>query len=470
MQQNQSFLAPGEKFIQFDRCPNRDCPLTGIENCNHAVKPGCIYYGKSFDLSSLRETRPELSKRPSFNAGRHEGQSLISHSNLKNASLRPPKIPQTTLKSSEIPSDNIPCCNCHSNGRATCAALRSTCACRRAGRQCTSCFPLSKGKCSNHEEHCLLSLSGSIKQDHISHGKSIDSASGPLEPALRSNTGMNFPASTQQTSKTDALSEHLLLADQKMIEAFGVPLLNSDGKPREDLWGKIWERVTRLKGKLYGLPSGAIAKEFIYFYDSEVGSFAEGMKSSEVFVCFPTLILQKDKNVKKTCEIRKLLKRRLQMWKDGLFLELIREAEQCDRNLPKSSGKMNEEREAKIFSDLILQGRLREAVRFITDRQGGGVMDPNDDAGKPAGKTVLQVLIDKHPEQRVPDEEDFMPCQALPALFDIDITNAHVEKAARKLSGSAGVSGFDSFQLQRVLLRFGKHSEKLRESFGKAIA
>ena len=158
------------------------------------------------------------------------------------------------------------------------------------------------------------------------------------------------------------------------------------------------------------------------------------------------------------------------MWKDGLFFELIREAEQCDRNLPKSSGKMNEEREAKNFSDLILQGRLREAVRFITDRQGGGVMDPNDDAGKPTGKTVLQVLIDKHPEQRVPDEEDFMPCQALPALFDIDITNAHVEKAARKLSGSAGVSGFDSFQLQRVLLRFGKHSEKLRESFGKAIA
>ena len=35
--------------------------------------------------------------------------------------------------------------------------------------------------------------------------------------------------------------------------------------------------------------------------------------------------------------------------------------------------------------------------------------------------------------------------------------------------GSAGISGFDAFQLQGLLLRHGKHSEKLRSSFVKAI-
>ena len=85
-------------------------------------------------------------------------------------------------------------------------------------------------------------------------------------------------------------------------------------------------------------------------------------------------------------------------------------------------------------------------------------MDPNEDAVKPAGMTVLQVLIDKHPEQRTPNEEDFMACESLPTFVEVDITAAHVEQAARKLSGSAGISGFDSFQLQRVLLRFGNHS------------
>ena len=47
---------------------------------------------------------------------------------------------------------------------------------------------------------------------------------------------------------------------------------------------------------------------------------------------------------------------------------------------------MSEDQEANIFSGLILQGRLREAVRFITDRQGGGAMAPDDDAVKPLVK------------------------------------------------------------------------------------
>ena len=93
---------------------------------------------------------------------------------------------------------------------------------------------------------------------------------------------------------------------------------------------------------------------------------------------------------------------------------------------------MSEEKEIKVFSALILQGRLREAVRFITERQGGGVMDPTDDAIKPSGKTVLEVLIEKHPEQSIPNQEDFLTCDSLPALVPLNITNEHIEKAARK--------------------------------------
>ena len=92
-------------------------------------------------------------------------------------------------------------------------------------------------------------------------------------------------------------------------------------------------------------------------------------------------------------------------------------------------------------------------------------MAPEDDAVKPFGKSVLEVLIDKHPEQRIPDEGDFISCDELPHFIDIDVTSAHIEQAARKLSGSAGISGFDSYQLQTVLSRYGKHSENLRESF-----
>ena len=409
----------------------------------------------------MTSVRPDLSLRKSFSARRGEGRSIISDSDDRKCSPKPPKMPEIQSDSLECMLKGTPCCNCHSNGRATCAALRSTCACRKAGRQCSSCFPMSKGKCSNHHEQSLSALFASTNQETIQQGKSIDEVSETFE---------SLEIGAPCIEKASIPTHSLCLVNRKMIEAFAHPLLNSDGRPRDDLWGQVWERITKLRGKLYSLPGGAIAKEFISCYDEEVNAFAEGSKTSESMICFPTLMLQKDKHVKKTNEIRQLLKRRLKLWKAGLFLELVREAEQCDRNLPKSSGEMTSEKESKIFSDLILQGRLREAVRFITDRQGGGVMDPHDDAIKPPGKTVLQVLIEKHPEQRIPDEEDFMTCESLPPLVEVEITNAHVEKAARKMYGSAGISGFDAYQLQGVLLRHGKHSEKLRSSFAKATS
>ena len=88
-------------------------------------------------------------------------------------------------------------------------------------------------------------------------------------------------------------------------------------------------------------------------------------------------------------------------------------------------------------------------------------MDPSDDAVHPLGKTVLEVLIEKHPEQRIPNAEDFLLCDSLPAMIQPTITNARIKKSARKLSGSAGIRGFDSLQLQRVLMRFNKSHGKI---------
>ena len=121
------------------------------------------------------------------------------------------------------------------------------------------------------------------------------------------------------------------------------------------------------------------------------------------FHMFPPLILQRDKNVTKTIDIRRMISRRLQLWKDGKFKELISEAEQCNKKLPKSQFKMTDEKAISIFTRLLLNGKIREAVRFITERQeSGGVMMPHEDALKPAGKTVLEVLELKHPDQTEP--------------------------------------------------------------------
>ena len=48
----------------------------------------------------------------------------------------------------------------------------------------------------------------------------------------------------------------------------------------------------------------------------------------------------------------------------------------------------------------MLQGRVRAAVRLLTEKGGCGVLDPESEAqGKdgPLGKTVFKGLLKKHP-------------------------------------------------------------------------
>ena len=72
-----------------------------------------------------------------------------------------------------------------------------------------------------------------------------------------------------------------------MIQAFGVPLLNTDGGARNDQWGKYWERVIRLRGKHYRLPGGALGRKFTSMYSEEANALARGEKKlKSLFVSF----------------------------------------------------------------------------------------------------------------------------------------------------------------------------------------
>ena len=52
--------------------------------------------------------------------------------------------------------------------------------------------------------------------------------------------------------------------------------------------------------------------------------------------------------------------------------------------------------------------------------------DPNDAAGKPKGKTVMDILISKHPDQEDPDKKAFIECKELLVFLDVNVTASHV--------------------------------------------
>ena len=55
----------------------------------------------------------------------------------------------------------------------------------------------------------------------------------------------------------------------------------------------------------------------------------------------------------------------------------------------------------KTFHGLVLRGKLRTTVRWITERKKGGVLLPEEQCTK-TGERVLEVLHAKHPDARPP--------------------------------------------------------------------
>ena len=85
---------------------------------------------------------------------------------------------------------------------------------------------------------------------------------------------------------------------------------------------------------------------------------------------FGRLILQKDKKIKKTADIKRLVLRRLDLWEQTRFEELIQEAEQCEKKLGKSFSKnITDESAHLVFSRLILQGKLRSYEIYYSERR-----------------------------------------------------------------------------------------------------
>ena len=81
------------------------------------------------------------------------------------------------------------------------------------------------------------------------------------------------------------------------------------------------------------------------------------------------------------------------------------------------------------------------AVRWITEREKGGVLLPEETCTK-TGERVMEVLRTKHPDARPPSAEslDAYP-DNLPEMVPVNITDDVVTAAAGRLSGGAGPGG-----------------------------
>ena len=115
--------------------------------------------------------------------------------------------------------------------------------------------------------------------------------------------------------------------------------------------------------------------------------------NSKRTLVFAHVVLTKTLGVCQAREIRARITRRMDLWDRGQHAGLVGDAkaEGADREGRAAfSGEEEEDAVARNFHETVLLGKLRQAVRRATDREGGGCLLPEDLCTK-TGRPVVEV-------------------------------------------------------------------------------
>ena len=123
---------------------------------------------------------------------------------------------------------------------------------------------------------------------------------------------------------------------------------------------------------------------------------------------------------------------------------------------------------ARRYDALMREGKIRSAVRMLTERDGGSLYGP-DDLDTKTGEPVWDVLQAKHPDGVVPPARNFDAYAEVPEPLVINCWEEDVAVIASRLNGAAGPCGVDSQTLMVWLLRYGEHSTRLREELAEWV-
>ena len=198
---------------------------------------------------------------------------------------------------------------------------------------------------------------------------------------------------------------------------------------------------------------------------SEFDGVLDRRWNSERPLVFIAVVLQKTPTCRRARDVRTRLSLRMDHWERNRIGALVDDTIAELRRPGDNKSPESEETRHRAFNSRVLSGRLRSAVRHLTDRGGGGVLSPDQNCTK-EDRPVLEVLQDKHPSQRNPDLTN-PDCKAFGDLGDapdqlpLVITGETVALTAKKLSGAGGPSNVDAVELTRWLLGFNNESKHL---------
>ena len=170
--------------------------------------------------------------------------------------------------------------------------------------------------------------------------------------------------------------------------------------------------IVHWRRNVFMVPSGKAGKRFVQELTRLFSAYAdasamEGIAIKAVMTAC-SLLLQKPHSGSKSHDHATALERRLKSCEEGDLDGLMREGRTIHNHFRTNHGKRMEKADmdshnVRSFTNLMLQGKVHSAMRFLSDNQGSGVLDLDENVD--ASKTVRDVLAEKHPSGREIKEE-----------------------------------------------------------------
>ena len=346
------------------------------------------------------------------------------------------------------------CCRCNASGRCR------GCSCRKSGKPCVDRLPSRLGRCEN-----LLSSDTTVA-DSVSDSPSSSTLHSPDRP---DDSGTELPSIT---ACSESVTSHSLPSFPQCHEpAFTWGIV--DGASFTHSITCCYAEVVHWRRNVFKIPSGKSGNSFIRELTRLIRAYAEGSAMESVALkaamIMPSLLLQKSHRTSKAKDHVAQLERRLKSWEDGDIDSLLLEGRTIQRQLTTSSNKttMSDEHLACSFPKLMMVGKVKAALRLITDHSKGGLLplDSLITTADSTTETVRQSVTNKHPPGRplkpsaISSSDPTIP-EPHPVLFD-QIDGSLIRTVALRTEGAAGPSGIDASGWKRMCTSFRAFSADL---------
>ena len=399
------------------------------------------------------------------------------------------------------------CCRCNGNGR--CRGCKRV----REGRSCLNCTPGRNGRCENVAE-----ANGDVSPPELCSPQSDQyTVAEEREVGSERNEGERRPLEARDAASHDTFlpNNHSPAVEsvesvESVINPSQQPSNTSDQEPLlgvaplstdntapttvKDLpahlpstsanfkWGEvdgesfarsitaIYDEIVHWKRNLFKTPSGKAGRMFVQEQARLFTAYAESSALENILLkaemVMPTLLLQKPHQRSKPKELRTHLERRLNLWSQRSLEDLMNEARTIQKNSTRMHRKGQQPQDtARRFAKLMMQGKVKAALRLIGNEGNGGPLQLNGRVDPSKAETVRDALLKKHPLKQPPKPSaivvpEIPPSEPHTVHFD-QIDGQLIQKIALKMDGAAGPSGLDAASWKRLCSCYNSSSSDL---------